>query len=131
MHIELTDNFNEVQGRYYGIGADIARLEQAIQHHKERKVQLQQDIQSAKESLAQVMEQQALDNEKFEQRQEELAEAEPELELCNESVESSQEQLAELEDAMVQWQHQWDEFNQSASGNTQKNGSRTNSYSTS
>ena len=29
------DKFNEVQARYYGVGAEIARTEQSIQHQQD------------------------------------------------------------------------------------------------
>jgi chromosome segregation protein len=120
LHIELTDNFNEVQGRFYGIGADIARLEQAIKHQSERKTQLLEDLESVKGNLKHNLDQKLTDESRLEQLQEELLEAEPELELHNESVESAQETLQELEDSMQQWQQDWDLFNQGASANTQK-----------
>jgi chromosome segregation protein len=120
LHIELSDKFNEVQGRYYGIGADIARLEQAIKHQSERKTQLQEDIQNITSSLKHVLEQKGSDQARIEELQAELLEAEPELELHNESFESAQEQLQHLEEAMQLWQQEWDAFNQSASSNSQK-----------
>ncbi|WP_144394056.1 chromosome segregation protein SMC [Pleionea sediminis] len=120
LHVELSDHFNEVQGRYYGIGADIARLEQAIKHQSERKTQLLEDLQSTSSSLSQQMEQKLSDEDRMETLQQELMEAEPELEMHNETVEASQERLSQLEESMNQWQQDWDAFNQGASGNTQK-----------
>lgn len=120
MHVELSDQFNEVQGRYYGIGADIARLEQAIKHQSERKTQLHEDLQNVSASLKHVNEQKLSDESRIETLQQELMEAEPELEMHNETVDVSQETLHQLEDAMNNWQQDWDNFNQGASGNTQK-----------
>src|SRR5690606_40048581 len=34
---EFNDQLSEIQGRYYGLGSDIARLEQSIEHHIDRK----------------------------------------------------------------------------------------------
>jgi chromosome segregation protein len=120
LHVELSDQFNEVQGRYYGIGADIARLEQAIKHQSERKTQLHEDLQNVSASLKHVNEQKLSDESRIETLQQELMEAEPELEMHNETVDVSQETLHQLEDAMNNWQQDWDNFNQGASGNTQK-----------
>ncbi|MEQ8955866.1 MAG: AAA family ATPase, partial [Gammaproteobacteria bacterium] len=47
---EKTDVLNKVQSRYYEIGAEIARLEQTIKHHEERKHQLASDIQQTEQS---------------------------------------------------------------------------------
>ncbi|MFT7301075.1 MAG: chromosome segregation protein, partial [Porticoccus sp.] len=41
---ELGHAFNEVQGRYYAVGAEVARIEQAIQHVQDRARELQQDL---------------------------------------------------------------------------------------
>lgn len=51
LHIELTDAHSEVQGRFYGIGADIARLEQAIEHARQQKSQLLEDKAQVQSSL--------------------------------------------------------------------------------
>ena len=40
---ELSDTLNEVQGRYYGLGAEIAKIEQSIAHYRERYQQLTED----------------------------------------------------------------------------------------
>ncbi|MCO7226829.1 chromosome segregation protein SMC [Pleionea sp. CnH1-48] len=120
LHIELSDQFNEVQGRFYGIGADIARLEQAIKHQKERKVQLVEDIRNVSESLHQIGDQKENDQSRLEELQQELMEAEPELEMHNESFEASQEELMQLEEYMLDWQSQWDSFNQESSKNNQQ-----------
>lgn len=120
LHVELSDSFNEVQGRFYGIGADIARLEQSIKHSSERRVQLQEDIQNTSASLKHLTEQKLSDESRLEQLKEELLENEPELEMQNETVEAANEQLQHLEESMNNWQQDWDNFNQGASGNTQR-----------
>lgn len=43
-YTELTEQLTKIQARFYEIGADIARREQTLQHHKERKQQLQLDL---------------------------------------------------------------------------------------
>jgi len=40
----LGDTFNDVQGRYYAVGAEVARIEQAIQHVQDRARELQDDL---------------------------------------------------------------------------------------
>src|SRR5690606_13405157 len=44
-HAELNDSFNQVQARYYGIGAEISHIEQAMQFSRDRQRQLQEDLQ--------------------------------------------------------------------------------------
>ena len=43
-HTEMGDKFNEVQGRFYALGSEIARIEQNIQHAQSRSQELQRDL---------------------------------------------------------------------------------------
>ena len=45
-HTEHSDEFNKVQGRYYQLGADIARIEEAITYNQQRVAQLELDLDS-------------------------------------------------------------------------------------
>ncbi|NNF95394.1 MAG: AAA family ATPase, partial [Halobacteria archaeon] len=44
LQADASDDHNAVQSRFYSVGADIARLEQSIQHARERRAQQQQDL---------------------------------------------------------------------------------------
>ena len=46
-HHELSERFNQVQGRFYSVAGDIARVEQSIQHGQQRLRQLQDDLKEA------------------------------------------------------------------------------------
>ncbi|TQV84472.1 chromosome segregation protein SMC [Aliikangiella coralliicola] len=119
-HIDLTEQFNAAQGRYYGVGADIARLEQGIAHKKERRGQLNDDLQHVTSSLKQLMEQMGEDEIQIEEFKARLLEAEPELELQRDTVEQAQESLTEIEAAMLEWEQEWDSYNKLSSQNSQK-----------
>jgi chromosome segregation protein len=119
-HTELTDKFNAIQGKYYGVGAEISRIEQTIRHTKERKQQLQVDIQRNHESISQAKETLISDQEKRLQSEEQLLEIEPMIEECLLESEEAAEQLEEAESAMVDWQESWDLFNNSAAGTQQQ-----------
>lgn len=114
-HHALSDTFSEVQGRYYGLGADIARIEQTIQHTRERGTQLQQDLQKTIEACKQAEDQIRLDQEQLEETTIRLAELEPEYELLKASSDEASEHLHAAEERMQEWQLEWDEFNQKAS----------------
>ncbi len=114
-HTELNDKFNEVQGRFYAAGAEINRVEQAIQHAQERDQQLRSDLQSTDQELSEAESNLSTDNEKAEAWQAELLEIEPELTDVKEEEVSSTEVLLEAEDRMQNWQGEWDTFNQRAS----------------
>lgn len=120
LHIELTDAHSEVQGRFYGIGADIARLEQAIEHARQQKSQLLEDKAQVQSSLDKLREQLRFDESKLEELMTELLQSEPDLELKTEQVEEQQQQLQDMEEEMRLWQQDWDVFNQQAHANAQK-----------
>lgn len=109
---ELTDNLGEVQARFYGLGNDIARLEQSIEHHLERAEQLRQDLQETEEAWEQTREEMDVDLQKVIKLDEELKEIEPELAEARERVETTSAELEEAEAAMQDWQQSWDDFSQ-------------------
>lgn len=113
-YTELQDKFNEVQGRYYAIGADIARIEQTIQHAQERGRQLQTDLEQTNRDSREAEDSLQFDREKAEGWEAELMELEPELELIRAAEETSGDALQEAEEAMQRWQSEWDSFNQRA-----------------
>ena len=113
-YTELGDKFNEVQGRYYAIGAEIARLEQSIQHASERARQLQADLDQTSRDSKEAEENLLIDTQKTEAWEEELLELEPELEMVKAAEETSGESLIDAEEAMQRWQNDWDSFNQRA-----------------
>lgn len=113
-YTELGDKFNEVQGRYYAIGAEIARLEQSIQHANERARQLQADLDQTSRDSKEAEENLAVDTQKVEAWEEEILHLEPELELVKAAEESSSEALIDAEESMQRWQNEWDSFNQRA-----------------
>jgi len=113
-HSELNDRFNEVQGRYYALGAEIARAEQSIHHQQERARQLREDLLRAERDLAQAREHLQSDAQKQTEWRAELETIQPELELTEATAEESAAQLLAAEQAMQEWQQQWDDFNQRA-----------------
>jgi len=113
-HIDLTDSFNEVQGRFYGIGAEIARLEQSIKHNKERRQQLQEDLsrldQAERNALLHINQ----DEQQITDISKELASLRPESERLETEVEQAVESLHLAEESMHDWQQDWDSFQQSS-----------------
>lgn len=110
-YTELSDKFNEVQGRYYAIGSDIARLEQTIQHAGERSRQLQADLDQTARDAREAEESLQADVLQMETWEAELLEIEPELEMVRATEEDSGEILLSSEEEMQRWQTEWDNFN--------------------
>ena len=119
-YTDRTDSFNAVQATYYALGAEVARLEQAIQFQKERAQQLHADLRQALDSLEQAEAHLQQDQDKLATWELELEELAPELELLQAAEEESASALQEAEDAMLHWQQQWDEFNHQAAAPRQQ-----------
>jgi len=113
-HVEASEHFNTIQSEYYGIGADIARLEQTIQHARERYQQQRQDLEQLERSWNEAQVHEESDRQKIEDLQGKLLELEPQHLLAKEAEELSSAALAEAEQAMQEWQSTWESFNQEA-----------------
>ncbi|MEE8057332.1 MAG: chromosome segregation protein SMC [Pseudomonadales bacterium] len=114
VHTAMMDRFNEVQARYYSVGAEIARAEQSIQHHQERSRQLNDDLQQTERNYQEAKQHLQSESDKQERRTQEIEEIQPELELAQGSEEETAAALMMAEETMQAWQHEWDEFNQQA-----------------
>lgn len=113
-HVEATDKFNEIQAKYYSIGADIARLEEAIQHQKDKRQQLKNDLQQVESDLSAAKQLFSQDQAEIEQCKEIVITLTPEMEAHSARMESTQELMASIEEERAEWQLAWDEFNLSA-----------------
>ncbi|MEX2468225.1 MAG: chromosome segregation protein SMC [Pseudohongiellaceae bacterium] len=111
---DLNDALGEVQARYYSLGNDIARIEQSIEHHLERVDQLKLDLSETEEGWEQTREELDIDLKKITQLEGELREVSPDLEEAVGAEQESSEALAAAEEAMQEWQREWDEFNRRA-----------------
>lgn len=111
--------FNTVQGHYYKLGADVARVEQAIQHNKESRQQQQQELSRAEQTLAEVEEHIRIDSSRLEELARNIATNGPELTSATERFGQSAAAMKDAEQAMHAWQEQWNEFNQRAAERAQ------------
>lgn len=110
-HHELSERFNLVQGRFYSVGGDIARVEQSIQHGQQRLRQLQDDFKEAERSRLETESHLGHDRTLLATLGEELEQLEPEQEMTLAAAEESAATLEEAEGTMHGWQEQWDTFN--------------------
>ncbi len=111
-HHELSERFNLVQGRFYSVGGDIARVEQSIQHGQQRLRQLQDDLREAEQARLETESHLGHDRTLLATLGEELAMLEPEQEMAGAAAEETAVRLEEAEIAMQHWQEQWERFNQ-------------------
>lgn len=109
-HHERTEHFNRAQARYYEAGADIARIEQSLEHQQERSRQTAAELDQAMASEKELARELSLDQDKLEHIREELEMLEPEQESLIRQTEESGEKLQLAEEAMGEWQQYWEEF---------------------
>ena len=113
-HAETNDAFNEIQGRFYAVGSEIARLEEAIQYAREARRQQENDLVQARQSLAQARALSEQDSGRLAQLAGELERDKPLLEEARLQADTTAAALQDAESVMQQWQVDWDRFNQGA-----------------
>ena len=111
---EANDAFNEVQGRFYGLGAEIARVEQGIQHAKETRQRQEEELAKAEQAWNEVEAHISVDGKRLEELARDLEAKAPLLEELKARAQASGEALAEAEAAMQAWQAEWEAFNRQA-----------------
>ncbi|MDX1553549.1 MAG: chromosome segregation protein SMC [Marinobacter sp.] len=109
-HQERNEHFNRAQARYYEAGADIARIEQSLEHQRERSRQTAAELDQAMANQRELARELEQDQVKLAGIQEELDMLEPEQEALALKSEESGEKLQGAEDAMSEWQHTWEDF---------------------
>ncbi len=109
---DYTDAFNEVQRQYYGIGAEIARIEQNIQSRTQRSQQIKQDLQQTQVESNDVQQQLQRDQQQVSEITLKLENIKPKYEALQEQSQKSAYDLDLVQQQMDEWQQLWDDFNQ-------------------
>lgn len=109
-HTGHSDQFNSVQGRYYQLGADIARIEEAVQFNEQRVSQLELDLESVAQRSHETTRQLKMDDEQISQLNAELVDLRPDLELAAHSDKTSNALLVEIEETVRHQQEDWEKF---------------------
>lgn len=109
------EKFNEVQERYYRVGATIGRLEQQIQHTKERREQLANDLEQITETYRETTQQQANDKEQINLLLADQKGIETTISEGESVVLEAQQKLDDSEKRMKLFQDAWDKFNAESS----------------
>ncbi|MDH3806254.1 MAG: chromosome segregation protein SMC, partial [Gammaproteobacteria bacterium] len=110
---ERNDAFNDVQGRFYKVGSEIARLEQSIEHAHELRERQTNDLEQAVHSAHEIREHIDKDQSEIAQLELTLNELVPGLEQARQSEKSSAGSLQGTEEALADWQQQWDDYTSS------------------
>jgi len=108
-HAAAVEHMNAVQGEVYKVGAEIARVEQQIQHSKQLAEQLDRARHETERAHAELAEHIETDRQRFEELGALLADAAPQLETLRDADEAAAEALRTSELQLSEWQTQWDQ----------------------
>lgn len=112
--VEANEAFNEVQGRYYRLGADLSRAEQSIQYAREQRRHQERELREGQTAVAEVETHIARDRGQLAELGASLADLEPELVRLQAAAEASAAHLVRVEQSMQEWQGRWEAFNRRA-----------------
>ncbi len=118
-HVAANEEFNAVQGRYYAAGAEVARVEQAIQFAKEGRRRAQQDLERVRQTVEQARSHRQHDELQLAEITGTLGTEAPRLDELRATEAQVAERLAAAEHALRDWQAEWDAFVQQAAEPTQ------------
>ncbi|MAL98324.1 MAG: chromosome segregation protein SMC [Alteromonadaceae bacterium] len=109
---DRSEHFNRAQGRFYEAGADIARVEQSLEHQRQRARQLARELEQALENQQELARELGQDEDRLALVAEGLAENEPALDESAARSDESGQHLQNAEAEMGEWQQRWEEFSQ-------------------
>ncbi len=118
-HTAASENLNSVQGEVYKVGAEIARVEQQIQHSRVLAEQLERARLETEREYGELAEHIANDTGQVESLRATLSDSAPQRESLHEAVENANELLRVAEASLAEWQEQWDIYTRSSSESTQ------------
>jgi chromosome segregation protein len=114
---ELLD---EVQGRYYEFGTQIARVEQNIQNKKERQQLLENDVAQVKANILDITSQQAEDSSELENCNINLEKIIPQYENAKEQREQADLLYSDLQERYEAWNETWNDFTEQSANSQHK-----------
>ncbi|HET6545289.1 MAG TPA: chromosome segregation protein SMC, partial [Rhodanobacteraceae bacterium] len=114
-HVAAGEHLNGVQADLYRLGAEIARVEQQIQHNRELAEQLQRAHAETERAHREIGENISSDRAQFETMMQSLAEAEPQLAALRSADEATAESLRAAEAELADWQSRWDAYARASS----------------
>lgn len=119
-HTDSSDRFQEVQGNFYRIGADVARIEQSIAHAKQRALEISQDLEQTGHNLNESERHLAQDRQRAAGWDAELRELSGALQNARAAEQQSSAALHIAEQTTHDWQSVWDEFQGTSAGPRQQ-----------
>ncbi|HEX5961244.1 MAG TPA: chromosome segregation protein SMC [Rhodanobacteraceae bacterium] len=109
-HREHSEAMNAVQAEVYQVGAELARVEQQIKHHREMLERLQQDREESERAWTELGDNIEADTTRRDELQAAVAAAEPEAgRLCDADAQAARA-LNDAEAAHAAWQQRWEAY---------------------
>ncbi|HZP65736.1 MAG TPA: chromosome segregation protein SMC [Rudaea sp.] len=109
-HQSAGEHLNRVQAEVYRVGAEIARVEQQIQHNRDLHERLEKARIETDRAHAELGEHIGADREQIETLRGALAEGEPRLAAAQEAQSATTDALHAAERQLADWQAQWDAY---------------------
>ena len=103
----LNESFTQQQGGFYSLGADIARLEQTIEHQHQQQQRLQADATEAQQQLSRIDEACAADGKELNHLKQQQDQLVLDAELASEQLFEAETNLQEKEEHRQDWQSLW------------------------
>jgi chromosome segregation protein len=114
-HVVASEHLNAVQGEVYKVGAEIARVEQQIQHSRVLAEQLERSRLETERAYLELSEHIATDTAQVESLRLTLSDSAPQREALHEAVENAAEVLRVAEASLAEWQEHWDVYTKASS----------------
>ncbi len=112
---ETVDQFNAVQAEFYSVGAEISRLEQAIQYARETRENQEREQGQINRAWGEASQHLQSDVARMGGLIRRLEELTPQLEELTRARDAAAEQRTQAERAMQDWQNEWESFSEMAS----------------
>ena len=111
---ELTEVLNVVQAEYYGVGGEIAALEQSIEHARVTRQQQQDEFDRLAETQREAQHHLELDRTRLDEAETTQLELEPMVEELAEAYEVALTKFQQSDEAYQVWQEEWQQLNRDA-----------------
>ena len=105
--VDSQNQVNEIQGEFYSVGADVASVEQRIEHTRETEQQQRSELERLTDLLAETAAQLDQDVAESGKLDEKLGRNEVLRSECATRLEEAQDQLVEHEHRLEDWQERW------------------------
>lgn len=110
---DLKQKLTDIQQSYFKIGTDITRLEQNQIHAKQRRQQIDEELNNLASAIEEIEMLEQQESEKIADLAEQIASSEPEYEIKQEQTEQAQSLLQEAEEKLAQHERSWRQQEQS------------------